>query len=246
MSTVMDEYEGSLQASRRRFLEDAAVSEISSADADERLFARWMLRFNAHGVHMTHDVEHWISSAGVRCGELGMEKLEKALKAHARAEAGHDRMMVTDAKAIADWWQERFGEPLDTELLLAAPPLASTNFYAKLHEKVISGPRPFLQLAIEYEIERLSITIGPTLLVNCQRVFGSDPACYSFLAEHVELDAGRTAFNQRQLGELLKQFPDALDLMVETGKTALTWYAAFMAECLDLAKADLESDKVGV
>jgi hypothetical protein len=203
-----------------------------------------MLRYNAHGIHMTHDVERWISTAGERCGELGMDRLGKALKSHSRAEAGHDLMMVADTHAIANWWHGRYGDPVDADDLLATPPLTSTNFYAKLHEQVIAGPTPFAQLAIEYEIERLSITVGPALVVNCRRVFGPDTSCYSFLAEHVELDAGHTAFNQRQLDGVLTEFPDRLNLMIETGRAALASYAAFMAECLDLAKGDVENERV--
>ncbi|MFG1876054.1 hypothetical protein ACGFIV_14575 [Sphaerisporangium sp. NPDC049003] len=246
MSALMERYESSLESSRRQFAVDSAVSQVTSPSCDEKLFARWMLRYNAHGIHMTHDVERWISSAGERCGELGMDQLEKALKAHSRAEAGHDSMMVDDVRAIADWWQERFGEPVDADDLLGAAPLASANFYAKLHEQVISGPAPFAQIAIEYEIERLSVTIGPTLVTSCEKIFGTGTECYSFLAEHVELDAGHTAFNRRQLDGILTGNPDAVETMIQTGRAALASYAAFMAECFELAKADLGKTKVGV
>lgn len=235
----IDEYEAELKDSRQRFMNDQAISPLFTGECDDRLFARWMLRYNAHGIHMTHDVERWISSAGERCGELGMDQLGKALKAHSRAEAGHDRMMVADTHAIANWWRERYGDPVDADGLLARPPLASASFYAKFHEQVISGPTPFAQLAIEYEIERLSITIGPVLMAGCERVFGPDASCYSFLAEHVELDAGHTAFNRRQLDGVLTAHPDGLNTMIETGRAALASYAAFMAECLDLARGDL-------
>lgn len=244
MGAKMDEYEAELKDSRQRFIDDPAISPLFSPECEDRLFARWMLRYNAHGIHMTHDVERWISSAGERCGELGMDQLEKALKAHSRAEAGHDRMMVADTHAIANWWRERYGEPVDADGLLARPPLATAAFYARFHEQVIAGPTPFAQLAIEYEIERLSVTIGPVLLATCERVFHPDASCYSFLAEHVELDAGHTAFNQRQLGGVLAASPGALSTMIETGKAALASYAAFMAECLDLARGDLESERV--
>lgn len=244
MSTKLDEYEAALEESRQGLTVDPAIAPLFSVGCEDRLFARWMLRYNAHGVHMTHDVERWIAGAGERCAELGMDRLGKALKAHARAEAGHDRMMVDDTKAIANWWEERFGGPVDADALLAQPPLASAGFYGKLHEQVIAGPVPFAQLAIEYEIERLSITIGPILQANCRRIFGPDTSCYSFLAEHVELDVGHTAFNQRQLDGILTESPEHLGTMVETGKAALASYAAFMAECMGLAQGDLEAERV--
>ncbi|WP_062355110.1 iron-containing redox enzyme family protein [Herbidospora yilanensis] len=244
MSSKLNEYEAALQESREQFRTDPVVFPLFAPDVDDRLFARWMLRWSAHGIHMTHDVERWIAGAGEACGNLGMDKLAKALKAHSRAEAGHDTMMVDDVIAISDWWLRTYGEPVDGEGLLAAPALASAGFYARLHEQVITGPTPFAQLAIEYEIERLSVTIGPDLMTTCERVFGANTSCYSFLAEHVELDAGHTAFNQRQLGGILDERPEELTTMVETGRAALASYAAFMAECAQLAKGDLEPEPV--
>ncbi len=167
-----------------------------------------------------------------------MNALGTALTAHSHAEAGHDALMVADAYAIAAWLNEH-GEHIDAQALLAQPLLASSQAYRALHENVINGPQPFGQLAIEYEIEMLSVTIGPPMLRNCERVFGPGNRQYTFLAEHVELDAGHTAFNRRQLSEVLAVKPTALPMMIETGTAALDAYGAFMAECMELAEMDL-------
>ncbi|GAA3092386.1 hypothetical protein [Streptosporangium carneum] len=241
MSAVMDRYDAALDADRRRFAGDPAVEQVLSPSCDGRLFARWTLRFNAHGVHMTHDVAHWISAMDERCCSLGTDGLDRALRAHSRAAAKHDRMMAADARATAAWWHERHGEPLDAGALLAAPPLTSAEFYAKLHENVLSGPAPFCWLAVEYEIGRLSAVVGPALLANCRRVFGASPACYGFLAGRVEPAPARAALTRRRLETLMSPSPSVLDTMVKAGKTALAVYAAFAAECWDLAQTDLRA-----
>lgn len=241
---IFEQYEAELAGHREAFAADEAVGLLTSPSCDERLFARWLLRYSVHGVAMTAPVESWIAGAGERCAQLGNQALGKALRAHSRAEAGHDRMMVTDARAIAARLNEHSATAVDVEALLTEPPLASTRPYIQLHEQVITGPAPQAQLAIEYEIEQLSVTMGPHLLHNCERVFGSDSRFYSFLAEHVELDAGHTAFNRRQLQGVLAESPQALTTMTEAGSTALACYSVFMAECLRLAQTDLDTAPV--
>ncbi|MFE6775302.1 iron-containing redox enzyme family protein [Streptomyces sp. NPDC057702] len=242
--TTFDIYEAELTPHREAFAADPAVRELTSATCDEHRFAWWLLRYSVHGVAMTAPVESWIAGAGSRCAELGDPTLGRALKAHSRAEAGHDRMMVADARAVAGVLGERFVRSVDVDALLAEPPLASARSYVDLHETVIAGPTPHGQLGIEYEIEQLSLTMGPLLLHNCERVFGPGPRCYTFLAEHVELDGGHTAFNRGQLRDVLAASPRLLPALVDAGSAALASYARFMGECLRLAEADLDSAAV--
>ncbi|MEU0482576.1 hypothetical protein ABZ260_25730 [Streptosporangium sp. NPDC006013] len=63
MSTELDEYEAALQESRQGLTADPATAPPFSAGCEGRPFAQWMLRYNAHGTHLTHDVERWIAGA---------------------------------------------------------------------------------------------------------------------------------------------------------------------------------------
>lgn len=231
-----DMYEAMMKGARDAYFAHPAIQEISGAEiSDEKLLA-WLYFYSGHGIHMTREVELWITWAGSRCKELGLERLGHVLHSHARAEAGHDQMMVDDTRAVAG----RLGKT--PEVILRQVPLASALRYRQMHEDVIFGDAPFCQLAIEYEIERLSITSLTDIVRNCERVLGDDPASgYSFLAEHVELDHGHTEFNKRQLAELLEARPEALDLLVKVGTRALECYADFLAECLTLAELELRT-----
>jgi hypothetical protein len=241
---IFDQYEAIIADHREAFATNDAVNLVTSSSCDERLFAHFMLRWSVHGVAMTAPVESWIAGAGERCAQLGNQTLGKALKAHSRAEADHDLMMVEDARAIAAWFAERSAAGVDVDALLSESPLASTLPYIKLHEDVIAGLTPQAQVAIEYEIEQLSITMGPRLLINCERVFGIDTRFYSFMAHHVELDAGHTAFNRRQLQKVLCESPRELKVMTGAASTALAVYAGFMAECLRLAESDSDTARI--
>lgn len=234
---VRQRYEPPMTPARRSYEEDPALLRLRSADCPDDLFRLFMLRYSAHGVRMTEQVESWISRAGSRCIELGRDELGRALRAHARSEAGHQQLMENDARLLAKEWNRTHEPQVDAEALITGTPLYSTRKYIELHEKVIAGPRPYCQVAIEYEIERLSVVLGPGIVARCAVTLKDDS--YSFLAEHVELDKGHTAFNERQLRMLLESEQDDLVPLVETGQQALHSYRAFIAECVELAEADL-------
>ncbi|HEY3870075.1 MAG TPA: hypothetical protein VGM10_17050 [Actinocrinis sp.] len=237
MGNILDAYEAAVTTARRALSEDPAIQEAVSPDSPADLFRLYMIRFSAHGVKMTESVTSWISRAGDRCVELGREELGRALRAHARSEAGHEKLMENDTRLLVEAWNRSHAAQLDADELLNVPTLYSARKYIQLHEDVIAGPRPYAQIAVEFEIERLSVVVGPQVLARCAQTL--DDGGYSFLAEHVELDQGHTAFNERQLSRLLEADDSDLVGLVETGQEALKWYQAFLAECSALAKTDL-------
>lgn len=237
---LLSQYEQKLQPARSRFGALPAVQMLLSNGTDPQLMEAFLLHFCALGVGMTERVESWIRRAGERCVEVGLTDLGRALVAHARAEAGHDQLMVDDTRALVARWNARRTPRLDADELLALSPTSSVQGYRQLHEDVISGPAPYAQIAIEFEIEMLSTTVGPDLLDNCVRLLGEDILRdLTFITEHVELDVGHTAFNRRQLGGLLDEHPDFLPALVDTGSRALDAYGGFLSDCVDLGQGIL-------
>lgn len=237
MNLVTQRYEPALAAARRSFDEDAAILRLRRPETPDDLFRLFMLRYCAHGVQMTEQVSSWISRAGERCTRLGRSELGTALQAHSRSEAGHEKLMDSDARLMVQEWNRTHSSAVDADELLKGTPLYATRKYIELHEDVIAGAAPWCQIAIEFEIERLSVVLGPNLLAKCVSLLTDDS--YSFLAEHVELDKGHTAFNERQLARLLEYDDADLVPLVETGRRALHCYREFIAECVELAEADL-------
>jgi hypothetical protein len=200
----------------------------------------FLISFATAGVRMTEPVEGWIRRAGRRCGELGLEHLAKALAAHAHQEADHHLLMLADARLLAERWNRARKPGLDLDVLLALPPTAGVVAYTRLHEGLIAGPTPYGQLAIEYEIEMLSVTYGPRLLDRCTWLLGEGiRESLSFLTDHVTLDAGHTNFNRIQLGRLLEEQPGFLSVLVAAGSEALDAYAMFLSDCLGLLRSSL-------
>jgi hypothetical protein len=169
---------------------------------------------------------------------MGLTELGRALRTHARHEAGHHHMMIEDTRKLVARWNAHRTPLLDADHLLAQPPTAGVLQYQKLHEDTIAGDTPYAQIAIEYEIEMLSVRFGPAMIERCSKDLGpSILEGLSFLQEHVALDVGHTKFNEQQLEQVLQKNPEFLMPLVRAGAAALDAYAAFLADCLQLAKA---------
>ena len=231
---VADRYEPLVLAARDRFFTSEAVTTITDPNTPADVLDRFLINYCALGVQMTEPVDGWIRGAGRACIEQGYAELGDALQRHADHEAGHHEMMIADTHSlVARWNGEHPDDPLDADALIdrAAPP--GVVAYVDLHENVIASDEPFGQIAIEYEIERLSVTAGPMLIGNVAAVCGADRiAMLSFLTDHIALDEGHTVFNRRQMNAFLDEHPDAAETLGRTGAAALDAYAAFLADCL--------------
>ena len=232
MSEALREYEARLDPARRHFAADQTLETVMSPETDPALLELFLIQFCSLGVGMTEPVEGWIRRAGERCEAMGLRDLGRSLKQHAAHEAGHHLMMIEDTKKLVARWNARRSPSLDAEELLGQPLSPGVLRYRELHEDVVGGESPFGQLAIEFEIENLSVVHGARFLQHCARRLGGDVvAGLSFLEEHVALDVGHTKFNARELGKLLQAHPGFLEALAAAGSAALQAYAQFLADC---------------
>jgi hypothetical protein len=233
---VEDLYETGLIDARQRFAESSALKAVLSPSADPDHLELFLICFCALGVQMTRPVEDWIDRAGRRCIDVGLPELGKALRAHARHEADHHLMMIHDTETLVGRRNVRLNARLPADALLATPPTPGIAQYVKLHEDVIAGSAPFGQLAIEYEIERLSVEFGGKLLRQCSYQLGTDALeGMSFVTEHVAVDVGHTKFNEAQLGKLLTRSRSFATELSAAGCRALAAYGMFVDDCFGLA-----------
>jgi hypothetical protein len=244
-SLVEQLYLPGTREARRRFFADVGDRLVEdSVSAPE--FELFLIYFCALGVNMTEPVESWIKRAGERCVVLGLDALGRTLKIHATHEANHHLMMIDDTRTLTSRWNARHTQQLDADALLASPPTPGIRAYVDLHEDVIIGETPFCQLAIEYEIEGLSVSLGPKLMQKCERMLGKEGAQgLSFLKEHIAIDAGHTLFNAAELERLMAPALERAELLGRTGSRALDAYGMFLTECFSLAKARWAEVSVG-
>lgn len=235
-------YEEELNPMRKAFADE--ISMLFDIYDERQLLLFW-INFCSLGIGMTEQVSDWIKRAGEASIEKGFSELGKLLVKHAKAEEGHEIMMIKDMESLIILWNMKYKDKLDASVFYDAKDQSkSINDYIELHEKVIEGLTPYCQLAIEYEIENLSVAYGPKLLMKAQEIFGPGIVkSLSFLDHHIALDEGHTNFNRNSLNKFLIKNPSSLSNLIYTGKNALKIYHQFLLESYNRAlKYDKERE----
>ena len=239
-SVARDRYELSLEPARVKFAGSRTLSSILAPGIDPVLLELFLISCASLGVTMTEPVEDWIRKAGEGCEQFGLRELGRALRRHSNQEAGHDLMLIKDSRALVHRWNARHSFAPNTDFMIGQRMSEGVRAYRKLHEEVIAGDSPFCQVAIEYEIEGLSVRLGPQFIEQCMDVLGSTvTASLSFLTHHIEQDVGHTRLNNRLLTSLLDEHPEHLKALVSSGQRALQAYSMFLDDCLRLAELQL-------
>ncbi len=232
LQSAVAPYEAELEAARLRYTQSSGYLAATDPHASDDFLFRFLIEFCSLGVQMTEPVDRWIRTAGRRCIEVGLQDLGEALERHAEHEAGHHHMMIRDTRQLCEEWNASGRPALDADALINRAPTPGVAAYVDLHERTIASDTPWGQLAIEYEIELLSVTAGPVLMGNVATVCGPERLKdLSFLEDHIEIDAGHTVFNRRQLDALLQERPSMLDGLVSAGSAALEAHAMFIDDC---------------
>jgi hypothetical protein len=222
-----------LVAPARSRFELGIATKLLDPSLDALSLELFLIYYCGRAVQMTEPVEQWIYRAGSRCEELGLAHLGRALKIHSHHEANHHLMLLADVDRLVSSWNRRHDLQLNVEELVRVAPTPAIESYVRLHEQAIAGETPFCQIAIELEIEGLSVSLGPGLVRQCHRLLGSGTIKnLSFLAEHVEIDVGHTKFNEAELEKLLEALPNCAGPLALAGSAALDAYGCFLGECL--------------
>ncbi len=224
------EYNRLVHSARVRFSASPGIRVYMGEMEKKRLHA-FLIVWSHFSVKMTGPVEGWISRAGERAIELGFESIGKKLKHHANQEADHDVMLVEDLKVLLARWNETYPEKITMEALNSLRLPENTNAYVDIHEDTIASQHPYGQVAIEYEIERISVQYGPQMVENVINTLGEEfNAGIEFLSHHVLLDQGHTKFNKALIEECFASGGD-VKVLAETGAQALRIYGDFLTEC---------------
>lgn len=233
-------YDPRLVATRGKLLTDRRAMDLLNPSIAPDLLELFLIEWSSLAVQMTEPVEGWIRRAGERTMEVGLPEIGRKLVRHAKHEAGHHLMLIQDTHRLVERWNARHASHLDAERMLARPRTRAMNAYVDLHETVIASDRPFGQVAIELEIEGISVAWAGKFIANCKRVLGTEGLSgLSFLEEHAEIDVGHTKFNNQLMESLLEARPDAAPALGHIGVTALETYLSFFGECLSFARAAL-------
>lgn len=237
MHAATNIYERRIERTRNAIAEVPVIRRLLARGIEPDVLARFLIEYCSLGVQMTEPVEGWIARAGARCIELGLQEVGASLCDHARHEAGHHLMFISDTEQLVARWNARRASSLSAADLIARPRTAAIQSYIELHEQTIASELPFGQVAIELEIERLSVVLLPDLLRQFERVLGREVVdSLSFLGSHAALDVGHTHMNTRMMAKVLTLRPESAGELVRIGGEALLVYMRFLEECLELSE----------
>lgn len=241
MDSLLNQYETALSEPRQEL--NNSIQQILQK-CDSTSLGWFLIYFCAEGVAMAQPSELWIRRAGERCLTLKYSELGDALLKHAKQESNRHLMMIRDATALIQWWNRRHDLQLLPENFIKLTSCSSVLQYETLHENYIESDKPYGQLAIEYEIEKISTTHGPMLIKQCIHHYGVGILMkLGFIRHHVKLDFWHTRWNHEMLTRLLSQYPNTLEHLIAAGTEAIRAYQAFIVEVSDLALSSAFPEK---
>jgi hypothetical protein len=230
---MIEQYESLLASPRKRFFDHTQQLLLHK---DAGILLSFLIYYCSQAIKMTESVPSWIERAARRCEELGYVDLGKTLYKHAQHEMNHHLLLLNDAQALIKTWNQHSQKKLNPDDLIHHPATTGVIKYQKLHEDSITSTTPYCQLAIEYEIEQISIQYGPPLLELCGAILGQSVLNHlSFLQDHIKLDVAHTNFNKNLLKKFLSDYPESLNYLANSGIQALLIYDEFISDCYHLA-----------
>jgi len=228
---TLQHYDNSLENTRNEF-SNYVKNQLRNLSPEVLLL--FLLYHAAYGVEMTRHVEEWIKKAAQKCQEIGYNDIGKQLAKHAAHEKDHHLMNINDIKTLVAAYNKKFNASLDVNNFLNIEPTKNIIAYHHMHEQWISSPHPYCQIAIEFEIEKISAEQGPLLMAAAIGLIGMDVISeLEFIPDHVELDVAHTKFNRILIEKTLDHIPDAIEPMCEAGNQALFIYQGYLQDCID-------------
>ena len=237
MNTDFLTYQKSLHPVRNKMIFSDTIKQFVSEE-DPKSFLSHLIMWTGLGVKNTDQVATWIRKSAEQCKKLGFQKVGDTLARHADHEADHHLMLIEDVKFLTDHFNNQYDTQIDPDEIINKPPISATEEYISIHEEAFSGESPYTQIAIEFEMEQLSVSVGPRLMENVKWVLGEEivKKGMTFIDHHAELDIGHTVFNAKLMTMCFENHRDTLNPMIETGKRTLQIYERFISQCSDNAK----------
>jgi hypothetical protein len=228
-----NEYQKLIQPHREKFQEYFAQLE-KKLSSDPVLPELFMIYWTVLSAGLTGPIPHYLRSAGEKCREKGLPEMAEFFFEHCEEEDGHDGWAKKDTEKLVVRWNKRHPQlVLDTEELLSQKDSPAVKRYHEMHEKFIFGEAPYGELAIDVEIELITVKYGPKFLLKCIAKMGPGIIFdMSFLREHVRFDFGHTDKNFDVIHRLLEQHPEFLEHLVDAGRGGLETYAGFLGDVM--------------
>lgn len=240
MPKLLPEYEHQLVDARVKFAN--LISKLT-AKAQPQNLALFLINQCVLGETMMASNQSCTQQAGQQCQQLGYPNIGETLINQAKHQAKHLQLIKKDSHAFINWLNQKYKLNINADKYLKklANITPSVKKYCALNEVNAHSGTPHCQVAINYEVERLSTVHGFTLVNLCILKLGPSTLKHLSLIRHLtKHNPKQSQSSKHQMQQLLDKCPQLLAKLVATGNATLQAYAEFIEDCFTQANADCE------
>ncbi|MBI4375427.1 MAG: hypothetical protein HY549_03160 [Elusimicrobia bacterium] len=193
----------------------------------------FLIQFSAIGATLVKRVPEWIERARQACRQRCLEIPGPASICDPEEERGHDQWYRHDLEALIRRFAPSSKDRIE-EIIADASRASCIAQYVRVNEGAITGPFPLEWFSIQYEIELLSLALGPRFIAHTVRELGPEIlTCLSFVSGHGGADIEHARENVGLMNRLLESWPGKVESFVRVGQDALESYIRYFEESLE-------------
>ena len=234
MSQSMQQYQNLLVEPRVEFAN--LVNRLMSRSQLNTL-EFFLLHHCVLGRLMTEQIGDWLNAAVNKSDALGYGELSRSLAEYRDIGFKRHELLGKDLPLLLQWINRRHQIELVSSYFHKKSVSEGVKKFLKLHEQVLKGKQPYRELAIQYEMERITMVHGYTLIQWCKLRFGKSVLRnLSAFRYQIKNNQQRTIILEQIQKQFIKKHPEVVDDMIEASVATLECYARYLVDCFDLAE----------
>ncbi len=204
------------------------LSKVFTPEAHPTLAHAYLVQWASLSVQLQEQSERLYVEAGRSCLAAGEQHMAKIMLALAAEAIERYRHIADDARRLVELWNQRQALHLNHTYLLIQPTPDTIVRLVESSEGLISEGRAWALIASQYELDRLYISAGNTLLKFADTLLG--PELVSKLQSPRWMAQGK-GHSRAALAWVLEHHPSRAGTMIEAGTHLLHEYTEFLSTC---------------
>ena len=233
MPMIMQQYQSQMVEPRVIF--SKVVNRLISG-AQQHELGLFLLHHCVLNGMMSAPLSRWVDEAAARCLTYGFVNLSDDLKNYADIGFKRHTLFQHDLVNLVNCFNKHFCWNLNSGTFLQSTVCEGVMQYLECHERALSGDEAYTELAIQFEMERLEMIHGYSLVQLCMLRFGrSILKQLSAFRHQIRLNRQRTVLLDQMMQRFLLEHPEKLPQMHDAAVDTLQSYAQYLLDCHQLA-----------
>lgn len=228
----MDVYENAMVEARVAFT-NRINKLVSGASTDQLGF--FIIYYAALGAALHGSMAKMMEKTSQRCRDMNAE-LSGSFSAQAHFEGAQSQEMKNDAKTWVDWWSNKRDLTLSAKEYLRHPMMPSMQAFDDLYKDILEQKQMYAEVGMVYEMLRSNAVHSFTLIKLTIFKLGLSALRHLGFVRHAAKASANSPLNKEVLSQFLKQHPEALPVMLDKARAALSVYADFLEDCFQLSE----------